>query len=593
MNEPEVDALDRDLDLLALEGSVSSSAGTGALDRPDVLELLAMVRAVDWPDRAAGERVAGAVASKLGAQNAREAVTSSVSHAHPNGQAGPAAHVTETTDWWLRLTADPGGRADGRSRRRYSGHRRLTVRQSAALVSAAAVVLAGVITAATVIHGGTAAPWNSAGPAQVYHSRFAATVLTGQSQSVTTDRKLAGGWQLLSYVSTPGWHANYVGTPPLNLSCPTITVCYMVAARPVLASGPGYLTTPQFNLLEVSRDGGASWTTLSLPSDVSIITPLQCPKSVTTCYAAGYDAGSVVLLATTDGGLSWSARRIPGSLTGADTLFCTSDGSCVGLFEASGWARGYNLRAPNAKVLVTRDSGLTWSAGPPTPHGQLPDYLACGGATCVLFDQLITLDNSQSVNGNGPLTVAPGIWAAWYSQDGGATWQRGRHPGAIWTMMSHDLPEYGTISCSDHLHCWAAMSSQPIGEPGIATAFVTTSDGGATWVTQPLPTDRAQQFIPLGMSCPTAMECYAAGSDSLGPVILTTHDGGTIWSPVNLPRTSAGTAQNGGMASIGLIACAAAGHCVAAPENVESAHRVPIYNLGSRQASTRRHRDHA
>jgi photosystem II stability/assembly factor-like uncharacterized protein len=148
--------------------------------------------------------------------------------------------------------------------------------------------------------------------------------------------------------------------------------------------------------------------------------------------------------------------------------------------------------------------------------------------------------------------------------------------------MSHDLPEWGTISCSDHLHCWAAMSSQQIGVPGIATAFVATRDGGATWVTQPLPADRAQQFIPLWMSCPTAMECYAAGGDSVGPVILTTRDGGAIWSPVNLPRTRAGSAQNSGTPEqIGLIACAAAGHCVAAPQIDESAHRVPIYRLGS------------
>jgi photosystem II stability/assembly factor-like uncharacterized protein len=569
MTEPEVAALDRDLDLLALGSSVSADAP----HRPDLLDLLATVRAADWPDRAAGERVAKGVASKLGAQKAREADPAALSNAHQNGQ---------TVDWWSRMSAYPDSRRDGDRHRRHSGHRRLRARRPVALVSAAAVLLVGVITAVAAMHRFAATPSNSATPAQQYHSRFTATVLTTQSQPAGPDRKLAGGWQLLSYVTTPGWHANYVGTPPLSLSCPTVAVCYMVAARPVLQSGPGYLTTPQFNLLEVSRNSGESWTTLSLPSDVSITTPLQCPEAVTTCYAAGYDAGRVVLLTTTDAGLSWSARPIPGSLIGADTLACVSDGSCVGLFEASGWAPGYYLRAPDAKVLVTRDGGLTWSAGPPTPHGQLPDYLACDGTTCVLFDQLITLDNSQSVNRSGPLTVASGTWAAWYSHDGGATWQLGRHPGAIWTMQSHDLPESGTISCSDHLHCWAAMSIQQIGVPGIATAFVATSDGGATWVTQPLPTDRAQQFIPQGMSCPTARECYAAGGDSVGPVVLTTNDGGAIWSPVNLPGTSAGSAQNSGMsASIGLIACAAAGHCMAAPQNVAYAHRVPIYSLGA------------
>jgi photosystem II stability/assembly factor-like uncharacterized protein len=562
MNELEIDALDRDLDLLTRAGG--SSIITSAPDRPAVLELLAMVRAADWPDRAAGKRITQAVAAQLCARGTRDA--------------GPAA----TADWWSRMTADRGSGVEEHGRRPPRGHHRLTARRSVALVSAAAVALAGMITAATAIYGAKAAPSSPAAPAQVYHSRFAAAVLPGHSQSAGPGRILAGGWQLLSYVTTPGWHANDIGTPPLTLSCPTITVCYMIAARPVPVSGWGYQTTPRFNLLEVSRDGGGSWTTLSLPSDVSIITALQCPASATACYAAGYDAGRVALLATEDGGLSWSARPVPGSVTGAATLTCTSDGSCVGLFEAGGWAPGYDRQAPAAKVLVTRDGGFTWSPGPPTPRGQLPDYLACADATCVLFDQLITLDNSQSVNGSGPLTVAPGSWTAWYSDDSGATWQRGRHPGGIWTMASHDLPESGTISCSDHLHCQAAMSSQQISQPGIATAFAATSDGGASWVTRPLPADRARQFIPQGMSCPTAMRCYAAGGDSSGPVILTTRDGGSVWSSVNLPRTSARSAPNGSTAaSIGPIACAAAGHCVAAPENTDSAHRVPIYVLRS------------
>ncbi len=540
MNEWEVDALDRDLDALARSGRVSSATA----DHEDVLALLAMVRPASWPDRAVGDRLAEAVAAKLGAE-----------------QAGVAADEA--------ASAEP-------SRRRHLRQRRPVLRRAVVLASAAAVVLGGAMTA-VAIHGG-----NSAGPPQVYHSRFAADVLSGHSKPAGQHRKLAGGWELLSYLTTPGWHANYIGTPPDDLSCPTTSVCYMTAARPVPESGPGYLTNPVYNLLEVSRDGGASWTTLSLPADISITTPLQCPVSATTCYAAGYDASRVVLLATTDGGQSWSARRVPGSANFADALACTTDNGCVGLFTENGYAPGYHLKAQNATVLVTRDGGLTWSAGPPVPHGQLPDYLACGGATCVLFDQLITRDNSQSVNGNGSLTIAPGSWAAWYSHDGGATWRRGQHPDSIWTMASNDLPKAGAISCSDQLHCWAAMSSQ-IGEPAIATAFAATSDGGATWVTQSLPVQRARQFIPQAMSCPTALQCYAAGGDSAGPVILTTGDGGTIWSPVNLPKTNTGNSQESGIEpSIDLIACAAASRCVAAPQNSQSAHWVPIYTLGSR-----------
>jgi hypothetical protein len=123
--------------------------------------------------------------------------------------------------------------------------------------------------------------------------------------------------------------------------------------------------------------------------------------------------------------------------------------------------------------------------------------------------------------------------------------------------------------------------SGDIGQPAIATAFAATSDGGRTWVTEPLPVQRAQQFIPQAMSCPTRLQCYAAGGDAVGPVILTTRDGGTVWSPVNLPRTDAGGLQRSGLEPIiGLIACPAASSCVAAPLTDYSAHWVPIYRLG-------------
>ena len=353
----------------------------------------------------------------------------------------------------------------------------------------------------------------------------------------------------------------------------------MTAARPVPISGYN-LPSPTYSILEATRDGGATWSALQMPSDISVTTPLQCPQSVSTCFAAGYDANRVVLLATSDAGHSWSARPIPGSFNFADDLACSSDLRCVGLFTGTGWPPGYKYSASNAVVLVTGDGGRSWSAGPPVPHGQLADYLTCRDSTCVVFDQLITTYNSQVVNGNGQQTVAPGSWAAWYSHNGGASWQRGRHPASIWAMASHNLPMPGTISCSDALHCWAAMSNE-IGGPGIATAFVTTSNGGVSWSAQQLPV-RARQFIPLAMSCPTALQCYAGGGDSAGPVILTTLNGGVTWSPVSLPAISVGNVGRSGLLpEVGMLSCAAATHCVAGLQTDQNARFVPIYSLGA------------
>jgi photosystem II stability/assembly factor-like uncharacterized protein len=520
MSHSQIDALDRDLDSLGADPNGHSAAD-------DLLGLLARIPAAEWPDRAAGHRVSAQVASALGLAQRPES---------------------------RRLT------------------RPAVLAVAAAVLSSAAAVL---IAAGTGVVGGQ--------PKQplVFHSTFTATMIAAGSRTAPV-RSRAHTWQLVSYLTGEGWQAGKVGASTDDVSCPSVSVCYLSAARPVPISGYN-LPSPTYDILEVTRDGGAGWSALSLPADVSILSPLQCPVSVTTCFAAGTDANRNVLLFTADGGRSWSARPTPAPGDATRELACTSDQKCVALFQTSGWAPGYGRRASNAIVMVTRDGGRTWSAGPTAPRGQLPDYLSCGGSTCVLFDQLITRDNSQSVNGNGQQTVAPGSWAAWYSHNGGMSWQRGQHPASIWTTASHDLPNPGMISCSDRLHCWAAMSNQ-IGQSGIATAFVATTDGGVSWNVQRLPVQRARQFIPLAMSCPTARQCYAGGGDANGPVILTTVNGGATWEPVSLPATPIGTVDRTGvLPDVGLLSCAAATHCVAALQTDGSAHSVPVYSLGAWQ----------
>jgi hypothetical protein len=537
------EALDRELDALGA-GQVGASQAAD-----DMLSLLARVRAADWPDRGAGRRIGTRLATTLGRDQ-------------PAGRE-PAP---------LPPVRAGGGHGGEQAARRRS--RRLT--WPAVLVTGAAV-LAGAAAALVAVTGVVGGP---PGQPLVFHSRFTAAVIAAGSRTTAVHQR-ARSWQLVSYLTGAGWQAGKVGASTDDLSCPSVAVCYMSAGRPLPISGYNLPSSPTYDILEVTRDGGARWTALSLPGDISIRSPLQCPESATTCFAAGTDADRNALFFTADGGQTWSARPTPAAGGSIQELACGSNRKCVALFQTSGWAPGYSGSASNAIVMVTSDGGRNWSAGPSAPHGQLPDYLTCGGSTCVVFDQLITRDNRQSVNGNGQQTVAPGSWAAWYSHDAGTSWERGQHPASIWTIASHDLPNPGTISCSDRLHCWAAMSNQ-IGQPGTATAFLATTDGGVSWTAQPLPAQRAQQFFPMAMSCPTARQCYAGGGDASGPVILTTIDGGATWSPVRLPATSAGPVDSTGLLpDVGLLSCAAATHCVAALLSNGSADSVPVYSLGA------------
>ncbi len=529
MSQSQIEALDRVLDSLR-NGQADPGQGEDY-----VFGLLAGLRAADWPDRAAGQRVGERVAATLGSRSRR----------------------------WT----------------------------SAAFLATAAVAATAAAVALVAIgagQGGGQGGGRATRPL-VFRSRFTATAIAAGTRAAPVQPR-SRTWQLVSFLTGAGWQAGRVGASTGALSCPSAEICYLSAARPEPISGFD-LPSPTYDILEVTKDGGASWSALSLPADISLFTPLRCPTSVTTCFAAGTDAGRYALFYTEDGGQSWSARPVPVPGVASSELACTSDRKCVALFQTSGWAPGYYGRANNSIVMVTSDGGRNWSAGPTAPHGQLPDYLTCDGSTCVLFDQLITEDNSQSVSGGGRQTVAPGNWIAWYSHDGGTTWQRGRHPGSVWTVATHDLPDPGTISCSDRLHCWAAMSDQ-IGQSGTATAFLATTDGGLSWTTQQLPVQRSRQFSPEAMSCPTARHCYAGGGDASGPVILTTSNGGATWSPVRLPVTPGGNAATTGLLpEVGLLSCGAATHCVAALLADGSAHSVPVYSLGARQGWLRNSAD--
>jgi photosystem II stability/assembly factor-like uncharacterized protein len=64
-----------------------------------------------------------------------------------------------------------------------------------------------------------------------------------------------------------------------SVSCPAASVCFVALAQSTGTSGPGY-THPA---VEVTRDGGRTWTALSLPrvngSALSIVYPLSCPSA--------------------------------------------------------------------------------------------------------------------------------------------------------------------------------------------------------------------------------------------------------------------------------------------------------------------------
>jgi photosystem II stability/assembly factor-like uncharacterized protein len=321
-----------------------------------------------------------------------------------------------------------------------------------------------------------------------------------------------------------------------------------------------------FNILEVSTDGGNSWTARRLPGDVNLSTALQCPESTTTCLAAGYDAGQTVLMKTTNGGATWAAHRLIWA-NSASELVCLSNLRCLGIF---GIGPANPALAPRIEVRRTTDGGRTWSSGPASPRGQVADYLACSGSTCTLFDQSDYNNCGESCSSHH-MTI-------WYSRDDGLHWARTGNPPGAWPQLSNGQPAANTLSCTDARHCWAIMTTSAASVN--PATIVATTDGGAHWKVQSLSA-RLANINAMAISCPSAEQCFVGGSDlrpTARPVMLTTNDGGATWSRVQLPSVPELHLAPPGVI-INLMSCPATGHCVAVAFTYN--YRARVYTLGT------------
>jgi photosystem II stability/assembly factor-like uncharacterized protein len=499
MTESDIDKVDRVLD--GLRGNETDD---------ELLARLAAVTAIDWPERAAGDRIAQAVMTAARA-------------------------------------ASPGMR---------NSKRRAIVAAAAAMVAAAAIVVAA---------GHAAAP--------PYRATFTATLL-GTVRPAPAAERNGSRWQLVSYFPVAAWSAGSLKRGNgFGLSCPDARTCYLTAAHPATWAG---------NVVAESRDSGASWVLREAPAGVSFTTPLQCPGPPTTCVAGGVDGGVTVLLATSDGGQTWSAHPVPGADVVLDLLSCTSARDCVTVISERGPALGIKQ-----DVLVTTDGGNSFRRGPATPGGQYPDMLACSGRSCVLIDQKAGTDTSPSVNGNGTPAVGAGQWSAFYSRDGGYIWRPATRAGHFWPEFSNDTPMPGAVSCPDSLHC-RALASTSAGTGG-STELIATSDGGATWTDITLPAGPGNSFFADALSCPTIDQCWVggqAGTHDPASALLTTSNAGETWQFVTLPAsvladTASKVMTTGIEPGIAEISCPAANLCTALMATIPGATTTPVLRLSN------------
>ena len=309
------------------------------------------------------------------------------------------------------------------------------------------------------------------------------------------------------------------GLPRYKLICPSDTTCYM------LAWDYGSLTVGQ---VDATNDGGNTWRTVALPTQVGPGASLSC-SSANTCAVLGLDpTGHVTFLETTDGGRNGPRVAGPapyGANSFVDSLSCASAHMCTAVVSESSEGGSVVNSANGAVIVTTSDGAAKWSeAALPTSFAPAFSGLQCvAPATCVIVGA--TTDGSAA-SGD-----------ALYSTGGVATWQE--------ASVSSGSAPLQSVTCADATDCLAAASVGPgwgTDAGARSSVRVTAGEAGPMWRGKGLPGG-----LESNVSCPSIAECWASGvtipqnagsvvpiSELQGVVAVST-DAGDTWQPAQLP----------------------------------------------------------
>ncbi len=178
-------------------------------------------------------------------------------------------------------------------------------------------------------------------------------------------------WRLTGYLSKSGWQLQpTAGANPYRLTCSTRTTCFASSPNPCSTGGANSTGTntcgPVSSAIEVSRDGGATWTTSLDPGGRIWMGTVSCSTQA-LCRVLGFvdGQGRAFLFTTTNAGITWSSLPMPAPVyvgpvnVGQAQLSCTSVAECVVLTNGprpGGGIKGFSY--------VTTNGGQSWASSP-------------------------------------------------------------------------------------------------------------------------------------------------------------------------------------------------------------------------------------
>lgn len=291
-----------------------------------------------------------------------------------------------------------------------------------------------------------------------------------------------------------------------------------------------------------SNSGNTAGRILLVPGDLSSDTPVTPPagvaaltgvacQGISDCLATGLTSSSPsstdvtgTLIATANGGTSWTTTAIPADVTGLAGLACPSSGNCA--------AAGYTAPsggAPEALVINGPATAASWTG---EAHVSGVDYL--DGIACTSLHTCLAV----GYTGTGANASAELAWTT---------------DGTSWSTQGAGAGYLDGVTCPAAGTCWAA-GYQALGGTGSGDIDSLTMNGSSWTVQSQL--SLGPRVGLAGVSCADQADCIAVGNSASGPVILATTDGST-WHSETLPATP------GVLYHLDAVACPSKLDCVA------------------------------
>ncbi len=363
-------------------------------------------------------------------------------------------------------------------------------------------------------------------------------------------KKPATTWRLTATLTGPQFQIA-TGTPDLiaGATCTTNGLCFLSTGYGLDYNGGG--------ALYVSKDGGHTWSPVTLPANTAITTKVSCASSTWCAVGAGRldttlgdplakkPMRAPELLVTSDGGTIWTPQPIPLHLEveripagggfpaettywpgSVDAVICNVTKSCQVLGQAQIDSPSGNGIADRLYYLQTTDAGMHWSSAQlPEQQSEANDQITLQAGTSVSMD-CPTVTACVAV---ASLVAFPQpAFDSWSTSDAGKTWQESSIPGAGYLTAP--------VSCPVAGNCWLMTGS--------SGTVLHTVDSGTTWSAVVVPPGDAE-----AISCSSAMDCWISGKG-----IAATTDAGGVWTAEQVP-TLVGTVPQ--------ISCSKNGECVA------------------------------